>query len=104
MNVALFITLLTVFSVFTSICTEGCKKLLDESGKVYSSNILALIIACIVGICGTCAYYVICGIEFNLVNIICMILMGVATAMCATVGYDKVVQAIGQIEQIKIKE
>ena len=48
MNITLFITLLTVFSTVTSVCTEGCKKLLDDLKVTYASNILAFIIACII--------------------------------------------------------
>ena len=99
MNVALFITLLTGFSAVTSICAEGCKRFLDEANIFYSSNILVLIIACIVGIGGTGVYYILNSIEFSVINITCMILMGVATSMGAMVGYDKVIQAINQIKK-----
>ena len=98
MNMSLFITLLTGFSTVTSLFTEGVKKILDEKGARYSSNIVASIVACIIGICGTGAYYVLCSVEFTSINIVCMILMGVATWLCATVGYDKVVQTIGQLK------
>lgn len=98
MSVTLFITLLTVFSTVTSVCTEGCKKLLDDLKVTYASNILAFIIACIVGIGGTVIYYVLCSIEFNTINVVCMILMGFATSIGAMVGYDKVIQTINQIK------
>lgn len=100
MNITLFITLLTVFSTVTGICTEGCKKLLDDLKVAYASNILAFVIACVIGIGGTAIYYVLCSIEFNAINIVCMILMGLATSIGAMVGYDKVIQTI---EQIKMK-
>lgn len=100
MNITLFITLLTVFSTVTSVCTEGCKKLLDDLKVTYASNILAFVIACVIGIGGTAIYYMIGSIEFNATNVVCMILMGVATSIGAMVGYDKVIQTI---EQIKIK-
>ena len=98
MTVTLFITLLTIFSAITSICTEACKKLLDEAKVTYASNILVFIIACIVGIGGTAIYYILCSIEFNTINVICMILMGLATSIGAMVGYDKIVQTISQIK------
>lgn len=100
MNVTLFITLLAVFSTTTSICTEGCKKILDDIKISYSSNILAFLVACIVGIGGTSIYYIINSIEFNAINIVFMFLMGLATSFGAMVGYDKVVQTI---KQLKIK-
>ena len=97
MNIALFIALLTVFSTVTSLCTEVCKKVLDESKITYASNLLVLIIACVVGILGTGLYYIVSSIEFNAVNIVCMPLMGIATAVGSMVGYDKVIQTIKQI-------
>lgn len=98
MNIASFITLLTVFSTATSLCTEACKKMLDEIKVSYASNILAFIIASIVGICGTAIYYILASIDFNAINITCMILMGLVTAVAATVGYDKVMQTISQLK------
>lgn len=98
MNITLFIALLTMFSAITGIATEGCKKILDESSMSYSSNILAFIVACVVGIGGTGVYYVLNSIEFNVVNIICMVLMGMATSVGAMVGYDKVIQTIAQLK------
>lgn len=101
MNISLFITLLTAFSTVTSLITQFAKKILDEKGKTYSSNILVSIIACIVGICGTGIYYVFYSIEFNIINIICMILMGLATSLGAMLGYDKVIQTINQLRVSK---
>lgn len=101
MTVTLFITLLAFFSTITSLCTEGLKKLFCEHGLKYSSNLIAIVVACIVGTLGTGAYYIIYSIPFTAVNIVCIFLMGCASAVCAMVGYDKVVQTI---QQIKIKK
>lgn len=98
MTVALFIMLLTAFAAITGICTEGVKKMLDEAGVKYASNVVAFVIACIVGIGGTAIYYVLAGVAFTSVNVICMILMGLATAIGAMVGYDKVIQTIKQFQ------
>ena len=99
MDITLFITLLTIFSMITGLCTECCKKLLNEAKIFYASNILAFVIACIVGIGGTSVYYILHSIEFNAVNIVCMILMGLSTSIGAMVGYDKVVQTICQLKK-----
>lgn len=101
MNVSLFITLLTGFSAVTGICTEGVKKILDEKNVVYASNILAFVIACIIGIGGTAVYYILNAVEFNVANVTCMIIMGLATSMSAMVGYDKVIQALQQCGVMK---
>ncbi len=97
MTVALFISLVTVFATVTGLATEAIKKILDGKGIKYASNIVACIVAAIVGIGGTAAYYAICGIPWTAANIVCMILMGFAVAVGSMVGYDKVTQAIKQI-------
>lgn len=97
MTVTIFIGLVAVFSVITSLCTEACKKVLDEIGVKYASNILVCIISAVVGILGTCVYYVLFSLEFNAVNIVCIFLMSLTTAVGSMVGYDKVIQTIRQI-------
>lgn len=104
MNIALFIALLVAFSTVTSLLTEAFKKLLNDTTIKYSSNVLVVIIACIVGIFGTGVYYTLCGIEFTLANIVCMPLMGLATSVGSMVGYDKVIQTIKQIKINKTQE
>lgn len=96
MTVTLFITLLTAFSTVTSLLTQGVKKILDEKKVVYASNVLVIIIACIVGIGGTAVYYILNSVEFDIANTTCMVLMGLTTSLGAAIGYDKVVQTIKQ--------
>lgn len=96
MTLTLFLGLLAAFSTITGICTEGIKKLLDENKVSYSSNMLAFVVSCVVGIGGTAVNYVMSGIPFNAPNVICMVLMGLATSMGAMVGYDKVIQTVKQ--------
>lgn len=98
MNIALFVTLVTVFSAVTSLITECIKGLLNERQFSYSSNIVAFIIASVVGIGGTGVYYALNSIPFTGANIVCMILMGLAVSVGATVGYDKVIQTINQFK------
>lgn len=97
MTVTMFIMLLTAFSTLTGLFTEGIKKLLNEQNISYASNLLASIVGLIIGVCGTAAYYVIDEIQFNAVNVVCMALMGVASAVGAMVGYDKLMQMIKQL-------
>lgn len=94
MTVELFLTLLVFFSTATSLATEAFKKLL---GDRVPYNILVLIIAMVVGCVGVSIYYVIYGIELNAINIIYIILMGIANWIGAMVGYDKIKQLISQI-------
>ena len=97
MTVSMFIILLSAFSLIVGLIVQALKKLLDGLGAKYSSNVVAVIVSAIVGIGGTAIYYIIAGIPFGATNIICMLLMGVATAVGAMVGYDKVIQTIKQI-------
>ena len=97
MTISMFLILLSVFSLIVGLIVQALKKLLDECGRHYSSNIVACVVAAIVGICGTAIYYSLAEIAFTATNIICMILMGLATAVGSMVGYDKVIQTIKQI-------
>ncbi len=96
MTIALFLTLFTAFSLITGLIVEALKKLLDETTITCPSNILACIVAMIVGVGGTSIAYVFMGITFSTANVICMILMGVAVSVGSMIGYDKVVQTIKQ--------
>ena len=97
MTVSMFLILLTAFSLIVGLIVQALKKLLDSLNVSYSTNVVAVAASAVVGIGGTAVYYIIAGIPFSAVNIICMLLMGVATAVGAMVGYDKVIQTIKQI-------
>lgn len=99
MTITLFISLVTVFATATSLITEATKKVLDSKGIKYASNIVVCIVAAIVGIGGTAAYYALTSIPFTGSNIVAMILMGVAVAVGSMIGYDKVIQAVKQIKK-----
>ena len=101
MTITAFISLATLFSVVTSLCMEAAKKILDDMKIAYACNIVVCIISAIIGVLGTCAYYVLFEIEFTAANIVCALLMSLTTAVGSMVGYDKVVQTIKQIGQWK---
>ena len=96
MTTAIFLMLLSTFSIISGLVTEAIKKLLTEKSNL-SYNLLALIIALIVGGFGCGIYYQLNGILFTINNIIYMILMGLASGLTATLGYDKVKQMVLQI-------
>lgn len=97
MTIQLFLIILTIVSTISSIITEGIKTFLQKENIHFSSNILATIVAVIVGVGGTIIYYIFGGIEFTCINIICVILMGLASSLASMLGYDKIVQTIKQI-------
>lgn len=98
MTINAFLVLLTGFATLTSLFTEAVKKLLDEAGIKYASNIVVLISSIVVGGLGMVFFYLLSEIAFILPNIIGIILMVVSNWLVAMLGYDKVVQAIHQLK------
>lgn len=98
MTVEMFLILLTIFSVVTSLFTQAVKKVLDDMGEAYASNIVVLVVAVIVGGLGTAAYYFLAGYQWNACNITSIFLMMGANWLGAMVGYDKIKQAITQFK------
>lgn len=99
MPISFLTTALLIVSLFTNLTVEGVKKLLDETSIKYSSNILAAIFSVVIaGI--TCAVYMIMNdLIFSMkigVQILVLMYLGFLTS---TVGYDKILQTIIQIQQ-----
>ena len=62
-----------------------------------SYNIIALVVALVIGGAGSAVYYQLNAIPFDVNNVIYMILMGLASGLCSMVSYDKLKQCIEQI-------
>lgn len=101
MPISFMITALLVVSLLTNFTVEGVKKLLNESGKSYSSNVLAAILSIVLS-CGVCIVYLIMNdISFSMkigVEIAVLMYLGF---LVSTVGYDKVLQMLKQIQNVK---
>lgn len=95
MTTTIFLMLLSGFSVISGLATEGIKNIITDKINL-SYNIIALIIALIVGGGGTAIYYQLNAISFTVNNIIYMILMGLASGLVSMTSYDKVKQTISQ--------
>lgn len=104
MTVTLFITIISVAALVTSLLTEAIKKFYTNAEKDYSANVIALVNAIIVGCGGTAVVYMLTGIPWTVNNIICMVLMGVAVWIGSMIGYDKVIQTIQQATNINKEE
>ena len=100
MNTTMFLILLSSFSVLSSLVTEGIKNITTDKVNL-SYNIVALIVAMIIGGGGTAIYYQLNAIPFTVNNLIYAVLMGLASGLCSMVGFDKVKQAIEQITSKK---
>lgn len=93
MTVELFMTLLTISAVVTSLVTEAVKRVYNTK----SNNLLALYVSLVVGAFVCFVAYLNLGIAFTLLNVLYMLAFIVFNWLIATLGYDKVVQAIKQI-------
>ena len=97
MTIEIFLLLLVAGSTVASLLTETIKKFEQNKGVHTKNNIIALILAVVIGGIGTVSYYLIEGIPFNVVNILGILGMIVANWIGAMIGYDKVIQTIQQI-------
>ncbi len=101
MNTHFLFLAITVISIFSGLFVEGIKKLLDEGGIKFSSNILAVIVSFVLSILSSIMYIVYNNIVVTPQIVIEVIIVCALTFLTSTCGYDKVVQAIEQIKQIK---
>lgn len=97
MNSGFLITALAIISALTSLTVEGIKKLLNEQGKTYSSNLLAVCVSMILTVAISIGYILYFGIPFSLQIAIIMIALVFLSFLSATVGYDKIKQLLEQI-------
>ena len=103
MTVTLFISIFTFGAMAAGLLTEAIKKMYDNAGKKYSSNVIALVDAIVVGGLGTAVAYMLLGIDWTVNNIICIFLMIYCVWMGAMLGYDKVLQLLNQLKAAKEK-
>lgn len=92
----IFSIALVVTSLFTSLMTEAVKKILDEFKIKYLPNILAAIMSIFVSIAVIEGYILFTGIAVTNQIIVQGVTLVVLSFLCATVGYDKVIQTINQ--------
>ncbi len=101
MTITLFMALIVVLAIAVSLLTEAIKKFFEGTKVTYSSNVIVLIVSILVGIGGTAMAYISLGIAFTPPNVVCMMLMAVAVWVGSMLGYDKVLQMVEQIKNIK---
>ena len=96
MTLTLFIVLVTILSLCSSLITEAIKKTYNNT----KPTLVAAIVSIIVGWGGGLMSYILMGIPFNSSSIICLILLAPVIWLGATLGYDKVMEVIKQIGKI----
>lgn len=97
-NFEMFLLGLLVSSAATGLSTEAVKKILDEHNKTYRANTLAGIISIVISISIGIGYVAITSTSFNSQIAVCLISLVFMSWLCAMVGYDKVIQTIGQFK------
>lgn len=93
MNLTLFVTLVTILSLVSSLITEALKKTVE----IKKPTLVVAIISAITGWGGGVIAYILMGIAFTAPSIICLILLAPTIWLTATLGYDKVMEVIKQI-------
>lgn len=101
MPISFMMTALLVVSLFTNLTVEGIKKLLDGGNVKYSSNVLAAIISVVIAVAISVIYLIMNDLAFSVkIGVEIVVLMYLAF-LISTVGYDKVIQMIKQIQSTK---
>jgi hypothetical protein len=101
MPISFMTTALLAVSLLTNLTVEGIKKLLDGTNAKYSSNILAAILSTILSGAVCVIYLVMNDIGFSVkigVEIAVLMYLGF---LVSTVGYDKVIQTLKQLQANK---
>lgn len=93
MTLTLFVTLVTILSLVSSLFTEAIKKVFN----VTKPTLLVGILSAVIGWIGGLIAYLLMGIAFTQSSIICLILLAPTIWLVATLGYDKVMEVIEQI-------
>lgn len=101
MSISFILTALLIVSAITNLSVEGIKKLLDGSNVKYSSNILAAILSVVIACVVSVVHLIMTDTAFTTkigVEIAILMYLGF---LVSTVGYDKVVQTLKQIQAAK---
>lgn len=101
MNLQSFLSALFGVSAVTSLVTEAVKKVLNDRNASCHTNTLTGIIALVISSASGIGYVLISGMEFTSSTIVSIVGFAFMSWLCAMVGYDKIVQTIGQFKTTK---
>lgn len=90
---------LTLISILTTTTTEAVKKILDQTGIKYATNVVAAIVAALMS--AVVEFYPLLnsGAEIGANCIYEFIVLIFLSFIGATLGYDKVIQMLNQIKK-----
>ncbi len=89
---------LLAVSVLTQLTTQAIKILMDKTATNYAANIIAAVVAVVMSVAMAAGYAVFEGVPIDARYIITGIALAYLSFLSATVGYDKVMQALKQIK------
>lgn len=101
MPISFLTTALLIVSVITNLTVEGIKKLLDGTKVKYSSTVLAAVLSVLIACAVSVIYLIMTDTIFTMkigVEIVVLMYLGF---LISTVGYDKVIQMLKQIQSVK---
>lgn len=93
MTLTMFVSLVTMLSLISSLITEAIKKTFDTAAP----TLVVAIVSIVVGWGGGAITYTLAGVPYNPSNIICLTLLAPTIWLMATLGYDKVMEVINQL-------
>lgn len=99
MSAELILSVVMMVSLLTSLFTECIKRILTEKKVKYSSNIVAVSVAAILSLVVGVGYVIWFELAITAKVIVSMVAMMLLSALSSMLGYDKVIQAIGQIKR-----
>jgi len=97
MNTGVLLTALAIVSALTTLTVQGIKKILDESGKTYRSNLLAGAVAIALSVACVIGYVLYYGQPFTEQVAVAMIAFAFLSWLCSMTGFDKIKQLIEQL-------
>ena len=101
MDLSFLTTALIAVSLLTNLTVEGLKKLMDERGMTYSSNLLAAITSVIIAAAIFGGYMIMNDIAFTIKIAVQIVILMYLAFLSSTVGYDKIIQTLKQIKETK---
>ena len=101
MDLSFLTTALIAVSLLTNLTVEGLKKLMDERGMTYSSNLLAAITSVIIAAAIFGGYMIMNDIAFTIKIAVQIVVLMYLAFLSSTVGYDKIIQTLKQIKETK---
>lgn len=97
-SLEVFLIALLIVSTFTSLATEGIKKIFAEHNWKYNANTIAGVTSAVLSTGLGIGYVIAVGMPFTGQIVVCIIALVFISWLCAMVGYDKV---IAQLKNIK---